>query len=72
MTFQMIEAFRELRERGFEATQLYGDDVIRMSKPVARDCWWGQDEVVAWVGTEGMVRPPALWSDYRAATARRV
>jgi len=64
----MVAPILDLTERGFTVTDSYGDGVIRMAKSLPSG-----DESVAWLHPErGLVRPPALVSDYREAARRRI
>lgn len=62
----MADAVLALSQHGYAATHSYGDGILRMAKPTANG-----DEAVAWIDANGMRRPPALVSDYRAVITGR-
>lgn len=62
----MADAVLALSQHGYVASHSYGDGVLRMAKPTASG-----DEAVAWIDADGMRRPPALMSDYRAVITGR-
>jgi len=58
-------AFAQLQSEGFTVTNIYGDGVIRMARPLANG-----DTLYTFIGPEGDYRPPSCWEQMKADLER--